>query len=138
MKCSISQPDFAKAISAVLGVVDKRGTMPILSNVLLKANGDGGIHVSATDLEVSYKGFCPASIEAPGAITVPAHQLASLVKDMPRVTCRWRLPKTTTSRFSRVRPNTGFTAWTRSSSPPFRTPRRAWVIWRSLPVPSRR
>jgi DNA polymerase-3 subunit beta len=83
MKCSISQPDFAKAISAVLGVVDKRGTMPILSNVLLKANGDGGIHVSATDLEVSYKGFCPASIEAPGAITVPAHQLASLVKDMP-------------------------------------------------------
>ncbi len=83
MEATISQSDFQKAISAVLGVVDKRGTMPILSNVLLQANGDGGIHVSATDLEVSYKGFCPARIGAPGAITVPAHQLATLVKDMP-------------------------------------------------------
>jgi hypothetical protein len=71
MEATINQSDFQKAISAVLGVVDKRGTMPILSNVLLKANGDGGIQVSATDLEVSYKGFCPARIETPGAITVP-------------------------------------------------------------------
>ncbi|MFA5112214.1 MAG: DNA polymerase III subunit beta [Desulfobaccales bacterium] len=83
MEATIGQSDFQKAISAVLGVVDKRGSMPILSNVLLKANGDGGIQVSATDLEVSYKGFCPARIETPGAITVPAHQLATLIKDMP-------------------------------------------------------
>ncbi len=83
MQLTINQGDFQKAISAVLGVVDKRGTMPILSNVLLEANGDGGIHVKATDLEVSYQGLCPAQIETPGAITIPAHQLDRLVKDMP-------------------------------------------------------
>lgn len=83
MQLTVNQGDFQKAIAAVLGVVDKRGTMPILSHVLLEANGDGGIHVKATDLEVSYKGFCQATIAESGSITIPAHQLATLVKDMP-------------------------------------------------------
>jgi DNA polymerase-3 subunit beta len=88
MKAIVNQPDLVKAVSAVLGVADKRqrgmSALPILSHVLLEANGDGGIRVSATDLEVSYKGFCPARIETPGAITVPARELAVLVKDMPK------------------------------------------------------
>lgn len=88
MKATVNQPDLVKAVSAVLGVADKRqrgmSALPILSHVLLEANGDGGIRVSATDLEVSYKGFCPARIETPGAITVPARELAALVKDMPK------------------------------------------------------
>jgi DNA polymerase-3 subunit beta len=88
MKATVNQPDLVKAVSAVLGVADKRqrgiSALPILSHVLLEANGDGGIRVSATDLEVSYKGFCPARIETSGAITVPARELAALVKDMPK------------------------------------------------------
>jgi len=88
MKATVNQPDLVKAVSAVLGVADKRqrgmSALPILSHVLLEANGDGGIRVSATDLEVSYQGFCPARIETPGAVTVPARELAALVKDMPK------------------------------------------------------
>lgn len=88
MKAIVNQPDLAKAVSAVLGVADKRqrgiSALPILSHVLLEANGDGGIRVSATDLELGYKGFCPGRIETPGAIAVPARELAALVKDMPK------------------------------------------------------
>ena len=112
--------------------------MPILSNVLLKANGDGGIHVSATDLEVSYKGFCPASIEAPGAITVPAHQLASLVKDMPPGDLQLETTENHNLKIFQGEAKYRLHGLDPEQFPPFRTPRKAWVIWRSLPVPSRR
>lgn len=84
MQASIEKNEFYKSIAAVLGVVDRKCAMPILAHVLLEANGDGVIQVSATDLEISYKGLCPARIKAQGAVTVPGHQLATLVKDMPQ------------------------------------------------------
>lgn len=84
MKATVNKAELVKAVSAVLGVVDKRsGALPILSHVLLEANGDGGLRVAATDLEVAYQGFCPARIETPGAITAPARELAALVKAIP-------------------------------------------------------
>ena len=82
MEIRADQDTLVKAISAVLGVVDKKGTMPILSNVLLKTNGNG-LEIGATDLEISFKGYCPAQIIGEGAVTVPAHQLSSLVKELP-------------------------------------------------------
>lgn len=82
MEIRADQETLLKAISAVLGVVDKRGTMPILSNVLIKTNGNG-LEIGATDLEISYKGYCSAQIIEAGAVTVPAHQLSSLVKELP-------------------------------------------------------
>ena len=82
MKATVSRDEFRNALSAVLGVVDKRGTMPILSNVLIKADGNL-LEIMATDLEVNFKGFCGATVTEPGAITVPAHQLFSLVKEAP-------------------------------------------------------
>ena len=82
MEIRADQETLLKAISAVLGVVDKRGTMPILSNVLIKTNGNG-LEIGATDLEISYKGYCSAQIIEAGAVTVPAHQLSSLVKGLP-------------------------------------------------------
>jgi DNA polymerase III subunit beta len=84
MQASIEKNDFYKSIAAVLGVVDRKCAMPILGHVLLEANGDGVIKVSATDLEVTYQGFCPARIKTQGAVTVPAHQLATLIKDIPQ------------------------------------------------------
>jgi DNA polymerase-3 subunit beta len=82
MEIKADQETLVKAISAVLGVVDKKSTMPILSNVLIKTNG-GGLEIGATDLEISFKGYCPAQITGEGAVTVPAHQLASLIKELP-------------------------------------------------------
>jgi DNA polymerase-3 subunit beta len=82
MEIKADQETLVKAISAVLGVVDKKSTMPILSNVLIKTNG-GGLEIGATDLEISFKGYCPAQISGEGAVTVPAHQLGSLIKELP-------------------------------------------------------
>jgi DNA polymerase-3 subunit beta len=82
MEIRADQETLVKAISAVLGVVDKKSTMPILSNVLIKTNGHG-LEIGGTDLEISYKGYCPAQIIEAGAVTVPAHQLSSLVKELP-------------------------------------------------------
>jgi len=75
----VEQKDLSKAIAAVLGVVDKKTTMPILANVYLKTNGNG-LEVGATDLELSIKTYCPATIKSAGAVTVPAHKLAELLK----------------------------------------------------------
>jgi DNA polymerase-3 subunit beta len=82
MEIKADQETLVKAISAVLGVVDKKSTMPILSNVLIKTNGNG-LEIGATDLEISFKGYCPAQITGEGAVTVPAHQLGSLIKELP-------------------------------------------------------
>ena len=71
MEFTVIKHEFQKALASVQGVIDRRGTMPILGNVLLETNGNG-LHVSATDLEVSYRGGCPAQIAEEGAVTVPA------------------------------------------------------------------
>jgi DNA polymerase-3 subunit beta len=73
-----------KAVHRTLGVVDRRGMMPILSHVLMQAE-DGGITISATDLEISYRGFCPAEVQEPGALALPAHYLHNLVKGLPGI-----------------------------------------------------
>ena len=53
MEIRADQETLVKAISAVLGVVDKRGTMPILSNVLIKTNG-GGLEIGAIERPPGY------------------------------------------------------------------------------------
>lgn len=81
MQFTVIKHEFQKALASVQGVIDRRGTMPILGNVLLETNGNG-LDVSATDLEVSYRGHCPAQISAEGAVTVPAVKLFALVKEL--------------------------------------------------------
>ncbi|MBU4356924.1 MAG: DNA polymerase III subunit beta [Proteobacteria bacterium] len=83
MQVNIEQDVLMKGIANTLGVVDRRGSMPILTHCLLEANGHGLV-ISATDLEVSFKGVYPAEVQEPGAFTVQAHALHSLVKDLPR------------------------------------------------------
>jgi DNA polymerase III subunit beta len=82
MQVKIDRETLLKGVSRTLGVVDRRGTMPILSNFLLQAEG-GGILISATDLEVSFRGFYPAEVLEPGALTLPAHYFFNLVKELP-------------------------------------------------------
>jgi DNA polymerase-3 subunit beta len=82
MRLTMERETLMKGVSRTLGVVDRRGTMPILSHFLLEA-GDGGVKISATDLEVSFKGFYPAMVEEPGSLTLPAHYFYNLVKELP-------------------------------------------------------
>lgn len=82
MQLTVDKETLVKAVHHTLGVVDRRGTMPILSHALLQVE-KGGITISATDLELSYRGFCPAEVEEPGALALPAHYFHNLVKDLP-------------------------------------------------------
>ena len=83
MHIHIEQEHLAKGVGHTLGVVDKRGTLPILSHCLVEANGQGLV-ISATDLELSFKGVYPAEVQEPGTFAVQAHALNSLVKDLPK------------------------------------------------------
>ena len=80
MKLSISREALLKALQAVIGVVERRQTMPILANVLLVAR-NGGLTVTATDLEVELVADAEAGkIEVPGEITVPGRKLLDITR----------------------------------------------------------
>jgi DNA polymerase-3 subunit beta len=82
MKLRIEREALLKGVGRTLGVVDRRGTMPILSHFLMDAK-DPQITIAATDLEVSFRGVYPALVEEPGSLTLPAHYFHNLVKELP-------------------------------------------------------
>jgi DNA polymerase-3 subunit beta len=82
MRLKMDRENLLKAVGRTLGVVDRRGTMPILSHFLLEAK-DNQVAVAATDLEVSFRGFFPAEVIEPGALTLPAHYVYNLIKELP-------------------------------------------------------
>lgn len=82
MRVKMERETLMKGIARTLGVVDRRGTMPILSNFLFQAD-NAGVQIAATDLEVSFRGFYPAQVEEPGSLTLPAHYCFNLIKELP-------------------------------------------------------
>ena len=82
MEFSIAALDLHKALQMVQSIVEKRTTMPILSNVLLSANQDS-VRISATDLEITIAIEVPAKITKKGSTTVNAKVFADLVKELP-------------------------------------------------------
>jgi len=82
MRLKIDRETFLKGVGRTLGVVDRRGTMPILANFLLQTD-ENRVLISATDLEVSFRGFYPAEVIEHGALTVQAHYLYNLIKELP-------------------------------------------------------
>jgi DNA polymerase-3 subunit beta len=82
MRLSIDRETLLKGVGRTLGVVDRRGTMPILANFLLQTD-ENRVVISATDLEVSFRGFYPAEVQEHGALTVQAHYFFNLIKELP-------------------------------------------------------
>jgi len=82
MRLKIDRENLLKAVGRTLGVVDRRGTMPILANFLLQTD-ENRVVISATDLEVSFRGFYPAEVQEHGALTVQAHYFYNLIKELP-------------------------------------------------------
>ena len=82
MKFEIDREEFLKPLQAVIGVVERRQTLPVLSNVLVVAEGNT-LSLTATDLEVELAARCEASIEEPGRITLPARKLMDIVRNLP-------------------------------------------------------
>lgn len=83
MKATIERSTLLKGLSHVHSVVERRNTIPILSNVLIDATGGGAIRLMATDLDLQIDETLPASIETPGAITCPAHMLFDIARKLP-------------------------------------------------------
>jgi DNA polymerase-3 subunit beta len=82
MRLVIERSELQRALSHVTSVVEKRTTIPILSNVLLSA-GDWGLRLKATDLEREVTDTAPANVGQPGAVTVPALILHDIVRKLP-------------------------------------------------------
>lgn len=82
MNLVIARDEFIKSLSKVQGIVEKRNTMPILSNALLRA-GDGKLEVLATDLEVTVMDNCPVDLRQDGTLTLNAKKLYEIVREMP-------------------------------------------------------
>ena len=81
MKVKISRDELLVALQRVQGVVEKRNTMPILSNILLEAKQDG-IEVSATDLEIGMRAVYKATVSEAGTLTVSARKLFEIIKEL--------------------------------------------------------
>ena len=83
MKATIERATLLKSLSHVQSVVERRNTIPILSNVLIEAREDGSIRLMATDLDLQVDESVPANVETPGATTVSAHTLFDIVRKLP-------------------------------------------------------
>jgi DNA polymerase-3 subunit beta len=82
MKLVIDRGELLRGLGHVTSVVEKRTTIPILSNVLLKASGQG-LQFRATDLEREVVEDTRADVSQAGAATVPAHTLHDIVRKLP-------------------------------------------------------
>ena len=79
MEISVSKNDLLKELTATQGVVERKTTIPILSNFLFEASGDK-LAITATDLDLSLRTSCPAKVKKEGSCTVPARKLYDYVK----------------------------------------------------------
>jgi DNA polymerase III subunit beta len=82
MKLSIERARLLKALNHVQSVVERRNTIPILSNVLMTAEG-GSLRLGATDLDMEIVETAEADIERSGQVTAPAHTLYEIVRKLP-------------------------------------------------------
>ncbi|MEP0940911.1 MAG: DNA polymerase III subunit beta [Rhizobiaceae bacterium] len=82
MRVTLERSNLLKSLNHVQRVVERRNTIPILSNVLLKAD-EGVLTLKATDLDIEVTETTPASIEQSGATTVSAHMLYDIVRKLP-------------------------------------------------------
>ena len=82
MELTVRRGDFLNELTLMQGVVERKNTIPILSNILLKAS-DGHLHFTSTDLDLTLLSAAEAKISRPGSVTVPARKLFDLIRNLP-------------------------------------------------------
>lgn len=82
MKFSIMKENILDELQLLQGIVEKRNTMPILANILMKAEGTE-VDLTGTDLEVGLRTHFEAQIDEPGAVTVSGKKIFEIVKSLP-------------------------------------------------------
>ncbi len=82
MKFTVDREILLKPLQQVIGVVERRQTLPVLGNLLL-VTGDNGLTMTATDLEVEIQSRIDIKVESGGEITLPARKLVDICKALP-------------------------------------------------------
>jgi len=90
MEFSVKKYDLQRELELTQGVVERKTTIPILSNLLCEAEGNGLV-ITATDLELSIRTSCEAKVKKEGAGTIPAKKLLDLVRLLPEGEIKCRL-----------------------------------------------
>jgi DNA polymerase III subunit beta len=82
MRVTVERAALLRSLGHVHRVVERRNTIPILSNVLLRTD-EGGLRLKATDLDIEVTETIPAEASAAGSTTVPAHVIYDIVRKLP-------------------------------------------------------
>lgn len=90
MEFSVKKYDLLEELEATQGVVERKTTIPILSNLLCEAKG-GRLSITATDLELSVRTSCEAKVKKEGSGTIPAKKLLDIVRLLPEEEIKFKL-----------------------------------------------
>ncbi len=93
MEFSVQRTDFLRELALSQGVVERKTTIPILSNILLEVLTDS-VRITATDLELGIRSSCPAKVKKGGSITVPAKKLLDYVRQLSDDEIKFKLSET--------------------------------------------
>jgi DNA polymerase III subunit beta len=90
MELSVRKSDLVRELHLVQGIVERKSSIPVLSNVLAEARG-GELRISATDLDVSIRCGCEAEVKQEGAVTLAAKKLYEIARVLPEAEVRIKL-----------------------------------------------
>ncbi len=80
LKCTVLREDLLDGLNSLQNITNKKGTLAILSNVLIESS-EKGLFITGTDLEVGMKNFVKASIEEQGKLTLPSKKIYEIVRE---------------------------------------------------------
>jgi DNA polymerase III subunit beta len=116
MEFTVSKADLVRELSLSQGVVEKKTTIPILSNVLLEAREDR-LFLTATDLELGLRTSCPARVKKEGSGTIPARKLLDYVRLLPDADITVKFAENHWANFTCGRSRTRIAGMSRESFP---------------------
>ena len=94
MEFSVQRADLLKELTLSQGVIERKTTIPILSNILLEASGES-LRMTATDLELGIRSSCAAKVKKPGSTTAPAKKLFDYVRQLEEPEIRFKSVEST-------------------------------------------
>ncbi len=116
MEFSVARSDLVRELSLSQGVVEKKATIPILSNVLLEA-ADDRLVLTATDLELGIRCSCPAKVKRPGVGTVPVKKVLDYVRLLPEAEINFKFAENNWANLVCGRSRTRIAGMSRESFP---------------------
>ena len=92
LKCNVQRNDLIEGLGSLQNITSKRGTLAVLSNILIEATSNGLV-LTGTDLEVGLRLFVPAEIESMGSLTLPSKKIFEILRSLFRRDYRYSLQR---------------------------------------------